>query len=231
MKRFYKNVSVAPLEGGYQILLDDRGLKTVGGAPQIVPSESLAEAMAAEWAAQGDEVDTGSLFLRDLVDFAIDQIGSDHAAHVDQLLAFGETDTLCYQAAPDEPFFQRQQDLWEPVLTRLENRHDIRFELISGIIHRPQPAATLATLRAKLEQQDAFTMAGLLTLASLAASLTIALTALEGGHDPATLYAISNAEEDWQAEQWGWDAEAEDIRQKRLDAFTQAMHYLEMLRS
>ena len=41
MKRFYKDVTVAPQDGGYAVLLDERPIRTQGGGkPQIVPSEA-----------------------------------------------------------------------------------------------------------------------------------------------------------------------------------------------
>ena len=44
----------------------------------------------------------------------------------------------------------RQVEVWEPLLTAAEQRWDIHFERVSGIIHRPQPPATLARLHAAL---------------------------------------------------------------------------------
>ena len=58
MKRFYKDVTVAPRDGGYAVLLDGRAIRTQGGGkPQIVPSEALAQALAQEWADQGETID------------------------------------------------------------------------------------------------------------------------------------------------------------------------------
>ena len=45
MKRFYKEVSVAPADGGWQVTLDGRGIKTQTGNQQFVPTRALAEAM------------------------------------------------------------------------------------------------------------------------------------------------------------------------------------------
>jgi chaperone required for assembly of F1-ATPase len=53
IRRFYKDVTLGAQPRGYQVLLDGRGVKTVGGATQIVPTEALGEALAAEWRRQG----------------------------------------------------------------------------------------------------------------------------------------------------------------------------------
>lgn len=231
MKRFYKEVTIAPTEGGWRVLLDGRAIKTALGKDQVVPNEALASAMAAEWANQGEEIDTTRFLFRDLADYAIDIVRADRAAAIDGLLRFAETDTLCYRADPEEPLFRRQQDVWEPLLQAAEHRHDIHFERISGIMHRPQSPATRDALCAFLETQDDFTLAALNTLASLAASLTIALAALEDQADAKTLWDAANLEEDWQVELWGEDALAKDLRDKRAAEFANALRFAELVRT
>jgi len=225
MKRFWKEVAVAEAEPGFRVTLDGRPIRTQGGAAQIVPSRALAEALAEEWRAQGEEIDASAFVLRDLTDFAIDKVAPDVAGTVSALMPFAETDTLCYRADPDEPLFRRQEELWEPLLAASEARHGIRLERASGVIHRKQPEQSLRKLAAHLEGQDAFALAALRTVAPLTASLTVALAALDDGADPQALFAAANAEEDWQAELWGWDLQAEHDRAARLAAFEAAARF------
>ena len=231
MKRFYKDVAAEQTEGGWRVTLDGRGIKTQRGAAQIVPSRALAEAMAAEWAGQGEEIDPTAFRYRDLADYAIDVVANDPAAEILSILRYAETDTLCYRAEPDEPLFTRQEALWEPVLKRLEEARKMRFERVSGIMHRPQPAETLAALKTHLETLDPFALAAVKTLASLAASLAVGLSALEEGADAEALWAIANAEEDWQAEQWGWEWTAEEKSARRLAEFTAALDFARLSRA
>lgn len=223
MKRFYTDVSVISVDGGWRVMLDSRPVRTVGGAGQIVPSRALAESLAGEWRSQGETIDPRAFPLRDLADYAIDRIAPDPPATVTALLSFAETDTLCYRADPGEPLHQRQDEVWEPLLAAAETRHGIRFERLAGIMHRPQPAATLARLRSVLTALDPFTLAAAKTLASLAGSLTIALAALEEGAEPDALWAAANLEEDWQAAIWGWDSDALARRNRRQAEFALAM--------
>lgn len=231
MKRFYKEVTVAPAEGGWRVLLDGRAIKTALGKDQVVPNEALASALAVEWADQGEEIDTTHFLFRDLADYAIDIVRADRATAINGMLRFAETDTLCYRADPEDPLFRRQQDIWEPFLQAAEKRHDIHFERISGIMHRPQSPATRDALRTFLEKQDDFTLAALNTLASLAASLTIALAALEHEADAKALWDAANLEEDWQVELWGEDALAKDLRDKRAAEFANALRFAELVRA
>ena len=222
MKRFYKEAVPAEVGAGWQVMLDGRGVKSQGGQAQIVPGEALARALAQEWAAQGEEIDPAGFVLRDLADYAIDVVTPDRAAAIAGLLRYAETDTLCYRADPDEPFHARQNEVWEPLLEAAEARWDVHFERISGIIHRPQPAETLRRLEKVLAAHDPFVLAALNTLASLSASLVIALAALEPDADITALWDAAELEADWQVEQWGEDHEASARRAYRGATFAAA---------
>lgn len=230
MKRFYDRVEVAQADGGWQVQLDGRGLKTVKGAAQLVPTRALADALASEWAEQGEDVDTSRFVLRDLADYAIDMVEPDRAAAIAQLIGFAETDTLCYRADPDEPLHARQLEKWEPLLGQLEDGEKLRFTRVSGIIHRPQPPATIERLGEILASQDSFTLAAMQTMASLAASLSIALIALRRDAEPVSLWRAANLEEEWQADLWGRDPQAEARRARRQDEFLAAFRFVRLLR-
>lgn len=230
MKRFYDEVAVQEVEAGWQVTLDGRGLKTVKGAPQVVPTLALAEALAAEWRAQGEELRLECFKLRDQADFAIDQIVPDPGEMIEKLLSFAETDTLCYRADPQDALFAKQQDEWEPIVAALESREAITLHRISGVMHRAQPNESIERLRNTLEKFDGFTLAGLFTLSSLAASLCIGLAALEEGSDPEMLWRAASLEEEWQADLWGRDSQAEERRANRREDFLRAAEWIALLR-
>lgn len=230
MKRFYKAVTVEPAGESWGVRLDGRAIRTAGGREQVVLTRTLAEAMAAEWSAQGEEIDTACFVLRDMADYAIDVVAPDRKGAIQGILPFVETDTLCYRGDEGDPLEQRQREVWEPLLTAAETRWDVHFERISGIIHRPQPAATLARMEAVLAAESDFTLAALRNLASLAASLVIGLAAVAPGADPQALWDAANLEEDWQAELWGKDSEAQALRQRRYASFAAAMRFAELAR-
>jgi len=233
IRRFYKDVTLGQQPGGYQVLLDGRGIKTVGGAPQVVPTEVLGEALAAEWRRQGEKIDPASLPLRDMADYAIDIVAGDMAGTAKGLLAYAETDTLCYRADPDEPLHARQQAVWEPLLSAFEARYGITLVRVSGIVHRPQPAQSLAVLEARLKALDPFALTGVEAMAKLAASLVTALAALDAAHEdePLALWQAACLEEEWQADLWGRDWEAEERRQRREADFLRACAFARMVRA
>jgi chaperone required for assembly of F1-ATPase len=231
MKRFYKRVTLGQEAEQWRVLLDGRGIKTVAGRPQLVPTRALAEALAEEWASQREEIDPAQFVLRDIADYAIDVVGQERAETIRALVAYAGTDTLCYRAEPDEPLHEHQKEVWDPLLHAAEARWDVHFERINGIIHRPQPAATLARMEAVLAAESDFALAALNTLTNLASSLVVGLAALAPGADAELLWSAANLEEDWQAELWGKDYEAEERRAKRFATFEAAMRFAELARN
>lgn len=230
MKRFYKDVAITPVDDSWQVTLDGRGIKTIKGTPQLVPTKALAQALAAEWESQGDKIDPASLILRDMTDFALDLVANDMAGTVAKLVEYGETDTLCYRADPEDAFFKRQQEEWEPLLQSVEERHGLRFHRISGVMHKSQPEDTMSKLRDLLGELDLFTLAGLQNTASLSASLCIALETASEGCEPGTLWKLASLEEEWQAELWGRDEQAEERRAQRGKAFKKACEFIGLAR-
>ena len=181
MKRFWREVTLEPERGGWQVALDGRRVRTAQGGGQVTSTRALGEALASEWRGQGEDIDPAGFTLRDMADYAIDIVSTDPADAIRRILAYAEGDTLCYRAETDEPLAARQRSVWGPLLKAAEAAHGVKFERTVGILHRPQPAATLAAFRAHLETLDPFALAALQTLASIAASLVIGLAALEPG--------------------------------------------------
>lgn len=236
IRRFYKDVTLGEVPDaktpGYQVMLDGRGVKTVGGAAQIAPTLSLGEALASEWRRQGAEIDPASLPLRDMADYVIDVVASDPARIAEGLISYAETDTLCYRADPEEPLYARQMAVWEPLLARFESDYGLRLVRVSGVVHRPQPPETLEILRARLLTLDPFTLAGVETMTTLAASLVTGLAALDanGEDEPLALWQAACLEEEWQAELWGREEEAEERRRLREAAFLRASGFTRLVR-
>lgn len=225
MKRFYSTVTVEPGEGGLAVLLDGRLVKTPARATLLLPRADMAQAVADEWAGQGEDIVIGSMPMTGLANAAIDRIAPDPARFVRDIAAYGATDTLCYRADPDDPLAQRQQQEWDPILEWAESRYDIRLIRVAGIVHQPQPSHSLSRLTSVVSTCDPFVLAGLSTMASIGGSLVSALALLQQAFDGATIWRAICLEELWQEELWGADAEAVATRALRKTAFDEAYRF------
>ena len=229
MKRFYERAEPRPAEAGWEILLDGRPVKTPARAPLRSPGEALARALADEWNAQGERIDPRAMPLTGLANAAIDRVEPDREAFAASLAAYGETDLLCYRAEGPTSLVSRQAEQWDALIAWARHRFDIDFELICGIIHRPQPARTLEQLAKAAAARDAFQLAALSPLVTISGSLVVALALGEGAADLDTAWAAACLDETWQAEQWGADAEAAAVLENRRRDFEAAYRFLQLI--
>jgi chaperone required for assembly of F1-ATPase len=229
VRRFYKNAELRPAEGGFEILLDGRPLKTPAKNPLLAPSEALAQAIVSEWNAQGEKIDPRTMPITGLANAAIDRVAPDQPAFASALAAYGETDLLCYRAEGPSSLVARQREQWDPLLAWARRRFDVDFEIVEGIIHRAQPGRTLEQLAKASAARDAFQLAALSPLVTISGSLVIALALAEGAIDLDTAWAASSLDEIWQAEQWGEDAEAAERMENRRRDFAAAYLFLQLL--
>ena len=208
MKRFYKQVAIAPVEGGFGVLLDGKSVKTPARNTLVLPTEQLAAAIAAEWRGQGEEVVVTSMPLLRLANTAIDGVSTNREDVINAILRFGENDLICYRAHQPPELAARQSAGWDPLLDWVAQRHGARMRVAQGLNHVDQPPEALAALRQPLEGLDPFTLAGLHVVASVTGSMVLALTVLDDALSGARAFELSRIDETYQAEKWGQDAEA-----------------------
>jgi chaperone required for assembly of F1-ATPase len=229
VKRFYEKASAAAQAGGVAILLDGRPVKTPARAALAVPTEELAEAIAAEWNAQGEEIDPRTMPLTGLANAAIDRVAPDPEAFAVSLARYGESDLLCYRAEGPAPLVRRQAEAWEPLLDWARRRYGVALETTSGILHRAQPAETVARLADEAAARDPFRLAALSPLVTISGSLIVALALAEGEIGLERAWAAANLDEIWQAEQWGEDPLAAAAIESRRREFDAAYRFLTLL--
>ena len=73
-RRFYKAATAREAAGGFGVALDALTLKTPKGLVFVAPTHALAEAVAAEWEAQGTHIDPVSMPLTRLANSIIDGV-------------------------------------------------------------------------------------------------------------------------------------------------------------
>ena len=229
MKRFYANAAAREGEGGHEILLDGRAVKTPARAALRVPTRGLADAIAEEWNSQGETIEPRAMPLTGLANVAIDRMGPERESFVAGLARYAESDLLCYRAEGPDALAARQAQHWAPLLEWARRRFDVDFEIVEGIVHRPQPAGTVDRLRRAVEARGPFELAGLSPLVTISGSLVIALALAERAIDLAAAWEAATVDEAWQSEKWGADAEAERTLAARRAEFAAAHRFLELL--
>ncbi|MGJ3647468.1 ATP12 family chaperone protein [Sphingomonas sp. GlSt437] len=226
MRRFWTDVTVVAEDGGRAIRLDGKPVRTPGRALLAVPNGQLAEAIADEWRAVSETIDPRAMPLTGLANAAIDRIAPDPAAFAAGLAAYGESDLLCYRADGPAALVARQSAAWDPLLDWARARYDVHFEIATGVMHRPQPPATIARLGEAIAARSAWELAPLSPIVTITGTLVGALALVEGAIDGGALWDAAHLDELWQAEQWGEDALAMQAREARRRDYEAAVRFL-----
>jgi len=229
MKRFWKQVSAVAADGGHDIHLDGKPVRTPGRVPLTLPSPALAEAVADEWRDVGETIDPRTMPLTGLSNAAIDRIAPDPAAFAAGLAKYGESDLLCYRADHPLELLLRQQAAWDPLLDWARIRYGIDPVTTTGVMHRAQSDETIARLAEAVAARSPFELAALSPLVTVTGSLVAALALLEGFAAPEDIWSAANLDEDWQAEHWGEDDLARKARATRRADFDAGARFLTLL--
>ena len=229
MKRFWKDVTVGEEDGGCGVRLDSRPLRTPARAPLVVPTEALAQAIADEWRSIDGEVDPRAMPLTGLANAAIDRIAPEPHAFVAGIATYAEADLACYRSDWPPELVSRQAQSWDELLAWGRRRYDVDFSTTSGLLHVPQPQATIDRLSQAVAELDAFHLAGLSPLVTAGGSLLAALAVLEKALTPEEAWDAVSIDDRWQLEQWGADSEARAALENRRKDFLAAARFLDLL--
>lgn len=228
-KRLYKSATIETRDGGLVVLLDGRTIMTPRKRELVVPSAALAEALAAEWAAQGERIDPATMPLTRIATTAIDAVADHMTAVADDIVAFAASDLLCYRATGPEPLVTRQAARWDPVLEWARGELGASLVPAAGVMPVEQGDEMLARVGAALEGLDPFRLASLHIMTTLTGSALLALAHARGRLTLEEVWSVAHVDEDWQIEQWGADAEAEARRRHRFTEFAAASRLLDLL--
>ena len=215
-KRFYKEVAVGEDAGRFTITLDGRTVKTPAKRPLSLPTRAAADLVAAEWREQAEVIDPARMPVTRLANSALDGVANELDAVLADIVKYAGTDLLCYRAGSPQSLVEAQAAKWDPVLYWAADALGARFILAEGVIHREQPAAAIAAFAGALgKYREPLAVAALHTITTLTGSALLALAVAEGRFSAEEAWTAAHADEDWNIEQWGSDAEAEARRAHR----------------
>ena len=208
MKRFWTKTEIAADGDGFIVRLDERPVKLPSGKPLSVPFRALAEGIAAEWAAVGENFTPDDLPLTRLATTAQERIAAHHSEIVLQLAKYGMNDLLCYRAADEPALALREEAEWQPWLDWAARELGIALQTTAGIVPITQPPACEDAFIRRLNGMDDYQLAGLGVIVPALGSLVLALAVEAGALAPDSACACAHLGELWQEKRWGKDEEA-----------------------
>jgi chaperone required for assembly of F1-ATPase len=231
VKRFYESVGVVACATGFGIALDGKPILTPRKAPLALPTQALADAVAAEWEAQIDEIQPHTMALVKLANTALDRVASRRNEVIQTLAGYGDSDVVCYHADEPAELVGRQEAHWHPLRDWICRRHGVGLTATSGIVHAAQQASALAKLGQLVAAYDDFALTALSELTTISGSIVIALALGEGEIDAEAAWTAAFVDELHQAELWGEDEAAAERRRRLRADFEEALRFLELLRA
>jgi chaperone required for assembly of F1-ATPase len=235
-RRFYDDVSVVAGEDGFAVTLDGRAVKTPAGRALQAPARAIADAIAAEWRAQVEQVDPATMPLTRLANSIIDGVVEAPGPVADEVAKFLASDLVFYRAERPERLVARQGQAWDPLLAWARDVLGARFVLAEGVMFVAQPEEALAAARAAIPGDFGSTRAlwrigALHVITTLTGSALIALALLQGRLSVEEAWAAAHVDEDWNMDQWGRDELALERRAARFAEMQAAARVLEALRA
>lgn len=190
--------STGPAPGGYAVLRDGGAATTPAGNPLVIPSRTLAEALAAEAL-------NPAAPLMQLAATAIDITAKDRGKAISEIIAYVDSEHLCHRADYPAALAEEQRKLWQPVLYWVSKHYNAPLNTGTGIMPVAQPPASLAALRKAVEAYDAFRLTGLKQAVNSTGSFILGLALAEGNLGPQQAFEAAELDTSWQTQQWGED--------------------------
>jgi chaperone required for assembly of F1-ATPase len=228
-RRFYRAVAVDGASPGVRVLLDGKPVRTPARRELAVPARALAEALAAEWAAQGERIDPATMPLTRLVNSALDGVSDREAEVRAEIAKYAASDLLCYRAEGPAELVRRQAEAWDPVLTWARSELNVHLVTGRGIVPVSQPPAALGAIASRLSDLDTLALTAYHVITTLTGSAVLALAHARGRLTAEAAWAAAHVDEDWQISQWGEDAEAHARRARRWAEMQAASRLLALL--
>ncbi|WP_430449505.1 ATP12 family chaperone protein [Rhodophyticola sp.] len=225
VRRFWTRAEVVEGDGAFSVSLDGHPVRTPFKSALTLPSRAMAEAIAEEWAAQGEKIDPLSMPVTRSANSAIDKVAPQQAEVAAMLAAYAETDLLCHRAGSPEALVARQIAGWDPILDWAARRFQGPLIATEGVLPVDQPPASLRVYSELVGSIRPFSLTAFHDLVTLSGSLLLALAVTEDRIAPEEAWLLSRIDELWQVEQWGEDDEATRFAAQKEQAFRHAARF------
>lgn len=234
MKRFYTTVSVADHNDGYCIMLDGRSVKTKSGDVLSTSVIGIADHVAEEWRAQGENIIPYTMPFTQILNTKIDRVLSHRAEMSAVLLKYLDTDMTCYPCAEPEELYDLQEKHWRPWRVWCGDTFGGVLLTTSGLSAVVQPKVLHDNIASYVHalSDDHFTL--LQIIAGACGSLILALAFIDGRATVYDLYDASFVEENYKDTLYDSDKYGDDplIHKKKKETkadLDSAFTYLNLL--
>jgi len=218
-------------EDGYHLTVKGTPIKTSSGHALIVPYEPLAEAIVKEFHCQEEKIEPDTMPHYGMACLALDVWPHERDDQMEQLLAYLETELLCYRADGPQALVERQARMWNPLLEWAQAEWGVPFVVTVGIMPVPQAPDMKEQVVCFFEGWDDFQMAALQQATYQCGSIVTGYALVSGKLTPQEAHAVAHLDECYQQEVWGGDEAVERRLSRSLARMEQLQAYGEMVKT
>uniref|UniRef100_H2ZQP5 ATP synthase mitochondrial F1 complex assembly factor 2 n=1 Tax=Ciona savignyi TaxID=51511 RepID=H2ZQP5_CIOSA len=203
-KKFYKEARICHSDGGFEINLDNRKLRTPNGNIVKLPTEALAHSVSIEWNSQKNVLKLDQMPMTTLCFSAVENVGTVPAESlVSSCLKYLHTDTLlCRMNEPPE-FDQLQTEKWDPMIQWLKQRHNVDVTPSSGFALPVISGDAEPVLSRYLLSYNYWSVIGFERMVSTLKSLILPLALIDREISVEEAVSLSRLEQEYQISKWG----------------------------
>jgi chaperone required for assembly of F1-ATPase len=191
----------------------------------------LAEAVAAEWQAQPEQMDPRAMPLTRLTTTAIDLMPLRRDDAIEEAAGFAATDMLCYRATEPSDLVARQVASWQPWLDWALRQYDSLMLVTDTVTAVDQPAESLRALLAAVERLDDWRLVGLHAATTLTGSIVLGLAVEQEALAPEAAFGLACLDELYEIERWGQEEEQQRRHAVLQTDLAAADQFLRLLRN
>jgi chaperone required for assembly of F1-ATPase len=208
-------VTIESVASSYGVLRDGKSVLTPMKNVLALPNTALADAVAAEWRAQSEPLRKDIMHLTQIACIAIDLVPEKRDMVLEEVLGYGDTDTVCYRAG-NIPALQKQQaEYFAPVIAWADHRFAVKMVVTDGVVPVRQPKSNHKTFHSVIAEYDNWRLGVLAFVIKPLSSLVLALALMERQIDAEQAFRLSHLEELYETQQWGQD-ELKEAKMKRV---------------
>lgn len=210
-KRFYNEVGIEDAEGGYQITVDNKKVKTPAGKLLILPSKALAMAVSVEWNSQRETIKPESMHMTSLSNTVIDNPKTkSHKQQMSHILEFLSSDTICFSANEPEELVNLQRKEWQPLIDWFVMNYHVSIKPSNGLF-MSVPDDVIQKLQAHLSPLNAWSLTGIEFAVETLKSFILTMALIDNHLSVEKAVALSRLEVEFQISRWGKVEWAHDL--------------------
>ena len=202
-KKFWTAIKLKKKESKFGILLDQNLLQTPQKKDCLISNIRIAKDLLKEWSSIQDDINFHNMPVTQICFASLDRKGKEKIILLNKLTEYGMTDLLFYRDTSGTELEKLQSKKWDKLLDWIQNKLDLDFKIVNGIMPVEQPKENYNTFFNELEKLDCISLTALSDIVTLSGSLILGLLLLKKKIISKQAWSLAKVDEEWQRTKWG----------------------------